>query len=224
MADDLTAMLDRIADELARSDLTSQIRLAVTDAIKVYQKERFRFSDITPSAPPTFNTVAGRYIYTSADNANIGSTLKIDNVNAVVGASLQPLVPDTPENIVLFNEASNNLGWPSRYSYEGNQLLLSPIPDTAYLIKLRLFMFVPAPASDGEAANPWMTDAELLIRSRAKYEIAVHVTRNASMAAAMSPDEPSGGQQPGASYRAWQMLKRETNRVTGNRRIRAMQF
>jgi hypothetical protein len=40
-----------------------------------------------------------------------------------------------------------------------------------------------------------MNAAERLIRSRAKYEIALHVTRNATMVSAMSPDEPPAGQQ-----------------------------
>lgn len=37
--------------------------------------------------------------------------------------------------------------------------------------------FVDAPATDGEVANPWMVEAERLIRCRAKLEIVVNVLR-----------------------------------------------
>jgi hypothetical protein len=43
-----------------------------------------------------------------------------------------------------------------------------------------------------DMTNIWMNDAEMLIRSRAKYEIALNFTRNDKMVAAMSPDDGSG--------------------------------
>jgi hypothetical protein len=43
--------------------------------------------------------------------------------------------------------------------------------------------FVDAPASDGEAGNAWMTDAERLIRCRAKLDLAINVLRDLEPAA-----------------------------------------
>ena len=43
--------------------------------------------------------------------------------------------------------------------------------------------FVDAPATDGEASNAWMTDAERLIRCRAKLELAINVLRDLEPAA-----------------------------------------
>ena len=65
-----------------------------------------------------------------------------------------------------------------------------------------------------------MNEAERLIRSRAKYEIALHITRNDKMIAAMSPDEGSGG----ASERYYDELKGEANKIRGTSRVRAMRF
>jgi hypothetical protein len=83
---------------------------------------------------------------------------------------------------------------------------------------------VTAPAAGNTPNNPWMTTAERLIRARAKYEIATHVTRNAQMMAAMSPDPPLPFQAPGAAYREWKQLKSTANKSSGRGIIRPMQF
>jgi hypothetical protein len=220
MANDLAAMKARIALELARSDLTSQIASAITDAIAIYQKERFRFSETSPNAPPTFATVAGQWAYTVSANSNISTAQNIDYVLVNIGNSVEYLDRVSPLDLKLYNQQNTMSGQPGSYAYEGNQLLLSPVPDQAYTVTLGLFLAVPAPASDSEANNPWMTVAERLIRSRAKFELATHVTRNPVMAAAMSPDPGTGG----ATYREWKSLKGEANRITGTGRIRAMRF
>lgn len=215
----------RIAGELSRSNLTSEIADAITTAISEYQKERFRFSDVIPDAPPTFNTVAGRYIYTSADNPNIGTLLKIDYVLITIGTTNMFLRRIPPVDLKLYNQTNTMLGQPSWYSYEGNEMMFAAIPTQAYPIELGLFRLVAAPMSDGEAGNPWMTDGELLIRSRAKFEIATHKTRNPAMAQAMSPFPPAeNGGVVGQAYAAWRSLKREANRVTSLGRIAPMRF
>jgi hypothetical protein len=201
----LGGMKARIARELARTNLTDQIADAINDAIAAYADDRFRFSDINPAAPPTFNTVIGQTVYGAAANANIASAFKIDYVLINVGtATVQYLDRREPEDIKLYLQQNTMQGVPSDYAYEGNSLILAPAPSAVYLITLGLFLNVPAPAADDTVGNPWMTDAELLIRSRAKFEIATHVTRNKVMAQAMSPSSPDeNGGVVGAAYREW---------------------
>jgi hypothetical protein len=67
-----------------------------------------------------------------------------------------------------------------------------------------------------------MTDGEQLIRSRVKFEIATHVTRNVKMAAMMSPDPET--RPIGATYRAWRALKGEANRLASRGRVEPMQW
>lgn len=223
MAGTLGDLKTRIALELARSDFPStdaRIANAINDAIAIYQKERFRFSETTPNAPVTFNTVAGQAVYSSTDNANIGTLQDIDNLNVNIGNTVQRLTRDTPENLTIYNQIGTMSGQPAWYALQGNQIIISPVPNQAYLVTIDGFFLIPAPASDAETNNHWMTDAERLIRARAKYEIAVHLTRNPTMAAAMSPDPDTGG----ATYREWKALKSEGNRLVARGIIRPMQF
>lgn len=227
MANDLAAMKARIALELARSDLTTQIASAITDAIGVYASERFTFSEVPADGTVTFNTVAGQAVYTSADCADLGTLYKIDAVNININsATIFELRRETPERLIIYNQQAGIMtGQPSWYAYENGKMIISARPDRAYLITLALFRNIAAPASDAEASNPWMTTAEQLIRSRAKFELATHVTRNPTMAAAMSPDPPAeNGGKVGASWRAWTALKGVVNRSSSTGRVRPMPF
>lgn len=220
MAGTLGDMKARIAQELARSDLTTQIANAINDAILIYQKDRFRFNESIPDAPRTFNTVAGQPYYTISAQTDIPTVLKLDYVLMNVGNTVFQLKREDPVVVKLYNQLNTMRGQPGWYGYEGNEIIVSAIPDQAYLITLGGYFVVAAPADDNEANNPWMIDAERLIRARAKYEIAVHVTRNPTLAEAMSPNPEA----PGVAYREWRFLKSEANRITGRGIVRQMFF
>lgn len=238
MANDLQAMIFRIAAELgSRFDLagaagsatpqapnSEAIRNAITTAISEYQKQRFRFSDIDPAAPSSFVTAPTRSVYDSNDSPLINSMFYIDYINLLLGNTLQRLGRVDPETQHLNIQNNNQFGFPSSFAYEGNKLILYPIPDIVYTCYIGAHVNVAAPASDIEQNNVWMTTAEFLIRSRAKYEIACHVTRNKDMQAAMSPLEDGNNGRPGATFLAWKSLKSEANKITGTGRIRPMRF
>lgn len=226
----LAIMKARIASELARSNLTSQIADAITTAIQTYQKERFRFNETVPLAPIQFNTIPGEWLYSgvapSAPPVIVLPTMqKIDYLNLLIGNIWSELDRTTPEEIRLLNFANTQSGQPLSYAFEGETIMLYPTPSEAWTILIGGFFAYPAPANDGEAGNRWMTDGELLIRSRAKFEIATHVLRNRQMADDMSPEAPPAGKTTGhATWRAWRDLKGEANRLTGRGRMRGYQF
>lgn len=223
----LADMKQRIARELRRSDLTADIAAAITTAITEYQKERFRFSDIDATNPPSFNTVAGQTVYGAAASTFISLSYYIDYINVLIGTTLQSLGPPrSPEDVRLLNQAGGSQsGQPECWAYEGNSIILYPTPDQAWPIYLGVHRMVPAPLDDAEANNVWMNEAELLIRSRAKYEISVHRTRNDTMAMAMSPIEPAPGATTGsAAYWAFKSLKGEANRIKSRHRVRSMKW
>jgi hypothetical protein len=90
----LQDMITRIGTEIRRPSLgtsptalTSPIASAIFDAIAIWQKDRFRISDVDPSVPPSFNTVVGQSVYTLSNNANISTIYVIDYLNLIDGAT-----------------------------------------------------------------------------------------------------------------------------------------
>jgi hypothetical protein len=232
MAGTLGDMVARIAAEMRRPDLAfaaatvgnpngNAIRLAIATAISEYQKQRFRFSDanIDPTVP-TFQTVAGRSKYTVADSPVISSMFLIDYIDIQIANTLQALVRGTPNQLHIDIQINNQSGFPSVYAYEDDSLLLYPVPDIAYNMFVGAHINIAAPASDIAVGNVWMNEGELLIRSRAKYEIYKHILRNAPMALAMSPDPEENGE----TYKAWKSMKAVGNKITGTGRVRPMRF
>lgn len=181
------AMQDRIADELDRTDLTTQIQKAIKTSIQKYERKRFYFNE---ARSLTFNTVDGQEFYTSADASSIPNLLFIDNVKLTISGSdkidLEPRQYSELE--YLSNNSTNDEGQPTAYAYYAKQLRLYPIPDAAYAVRIS-GVFSLSELSATADTNAWMVDAEALIRSRAKRELLTHVIRDAEGAAAMAQAE-----------------------------------
>jgi hypothetical protein len=218
------AMIELIAYELGnRTDLQANgtILRAINDAIQIYQKERFRFNELQPLTPFTFNTEQNRYIYDAAYDARIGLLYKIDHLNFLLGNVNSRMERVFPENIYLAVQPNQQAGPPSSWAWDGNSIVIYPkAPAQVFPITVLGYLAVAGPTSGSDATNPWMNEAERLIRARAKYEIALNYTRNKDMIAMMSPDNGSGG----ATERYYNELKSEANKIRGTSRVRPMQF
>lgn len=171
----LAIMKARIASELRRTDLTTQIADAITTSIEAYKGHRFWFA---VSRALTFTTVAGQEFYTATDNANIGRIEKIDFVNLLVGTYPYLLSESDPDQIESLSLDGTQDGQPRYYSLYANQFRLYPIPEQAYTVRVSGIIGLGAPASDVEANNAWMIEGERLIRHRATFELATHVLRD----------------------------------------------
>lgn len=207
----LSVMKARIADELARDDLTSQIAYAITDAIDRYQSERFWFNE---SRDLSFSTVASQEYYTSSDNALIPNLYAIDGVFMTVGSTVTELKPYDVQEIERLSDNGTQTGEPFGYCYYQKKIRLYPVPTQVYTVRVPGLVKFAAPTSDSEADNVWMTDAERLIRSRAKYNLALDVTRDTELATTMAA----------AVSEAFDQLKGRTNRQTGTGTIKTVQF
>jgi hypothetical protein len=226
-----TAMVSQIVFELGqRTDLQATVvPRAINDAIQIYQKERFRFNELQPLAPFTFNTVVGQAYYGVAADARIPQLYKIDYLNYVLGGEIYKIWrASSPEEVYLANQAgATQTGQPELWAYDGDTIVFYPYPNVVYPITVGGYLAVAGPGgtADPSTTNPWMNAAERLIRSRAKYEIALHVTRNAKMQDEMSPLNPGDtGKPPGAAWVAYNELKAEANKIRGTSRVRAMPF
>ena len=197
----LTAMKARIASELRRSDLTTQIASAISTAIEAHRDERWFW---TERRDVTFTTVIDQEFYDSDDQAQIANLIKIDYLKLIVGNTVFDLLPDHPAEIEGASTNATSTGQPGWFVFYQRQIRLYPIPAGAWTVRIAGQFIYAAPATDDEADNFWMTKAERLVRSRAKYELALHVLRDTALAQTMAT----------ATTEALDQLKRETNKLT----------
>lgn len=217
MAKTLATMKARIAAEIVRGDLTSQIENAIRDAIDTYQGDRFWFNEPTLLTEPTFNTVIGRATYDALDQPQIGLMYNMDYLTYAEGNTVFEIIRRSPKEVELLNQIGQIAGPPTAFAYAGGAISLNPTPSAVYTIKIFGQINLAAPVDDTEDNNVWMNTAEKLIRARAKFELATNVTRNQKMQADFDPDK-------GITKMYWSELKGQTNKLTSLGRIQAMQF
>lgn len=225
----LNAMIARIVLELgSRTDLQADgtVLDAINTAVQIYQKMRFRWNETAPLSPFTFNMTPGQPYYDAAFDARIGRLLKIDWLDTVIGSTREPLLRVQPHEVYLALETGQQVGQPLTWAWDGNSIIFYPQPDQAWPIYVGGYLAVaaPLPANGDVPGNVWMNEAERLIRSRAKYEISLHRTRNKEMQMAMSPSDVGNNGQPGASADALAELLAGNSRIVGTNRVRAMRF
>lgn len=211
MANDLAQMSARIADELARSDLTNQIAFAINDAILFYNNERFAFNE---SRDITFVTAPAQEFYGVADNPAIPTMQSFDYIILYLGGIPWPVKRRTPEEVELLNNNGLVSGQPYNFAWYNKQIRLGPVPDSVFNMRIAGRINFAAPASPSEQNNPWMTDVEKLIRARAKYEIALNVIEDDDLAQRMAAQVSE----------AFDQFKGAANRLTGTGMIQPTQF
>jgi len=170
---DLGTLRSRIADDIARSDLTSQIATAINNAIRHYERERFWFNEATASLV----TVA------STQTVALPSDfMAADNVRVTVNGSTYDLFPRTKAYIDALTVTASHTGQPSDWTIYAQNLWLWPVPDAVYTLTMTYQKSLGALSSSSDT-NAWMVEAEGLIRNRAESEIYSSVIRDQEMAA-----------------------------------------
>jgi len=183
----LAAMKARIADELARSDIGANISNAINDAITFYQRKRFYFNETGPNGS-TFNTVAGQTTYSVSDDPDIPYMYDVDDLFITVANNNYTVKRIDPSQWRIL-QIPTFRGQPYQYMFLNQAISFLPIPDRAYQMQIVGHYKLAAPASDTEADNHWMTDAERLIRSCAKRLLYQEVILDADGAAASQAAE-----------------------------------
>lgn len=177
-------MQARIADDLVRDDLASQIRNAINDAIELQEGERYSFNE----RRYTLLTVAGQEYYDLVDptlltsagaEVETGETLlELDDIFCTVSNNPYRLCPRTQQHINEW-QSTTYQGQPADYTLYGQQLRIWPIPDQEYQLDLMgLARLGPNPLSDDSDTNAWMTDGEKLIRAQAKILLCRDILRD----------------------------------------------
>lgn len=177
-------MVNRIADESLRADMTPQIKLCIQEAIAHHEVDRYWFNAFRDR---TFNTVAGREFYGGADQVDIPSILEFDAVTLGIASQQRTLLRATYAELEDWNADGGSRGQPTHYAYWGQTLRLYPVPEAIYAVRLSGLFKLPPLVADGDQ-NAWTIEAEDLIRYRAKsifYSQYLRDDANAARAAAL---------------------------------------
>ena len=211
----LAIMKSRIDRELRRNgSIDTQIREAIATAIEAYSDERFWFNE---GRTATFNTVVDQEFYDGDDLIDLASLVKIDYVKLRINDTVFDLLGDRPDWMEGVSDNATATGQPGWYVWYGRQLRLYPIPaESGWEVRVAGLYRYAAPTTDAETGNFWMTEAERLIRSRAKYELATHVLMDVNLAQVMTAN----------TTEAYNQLKGKTNLLTQmeNGRVSPMRF
>ncbi len=205
---DFGTMVTRIRDEINRGTVyDSAIKREIESAIGHYEPRRFHFN----IRRATTDTTAGQEYYAMPTDF-----VEVDMIRLLYssGNFTDPLIETTYAWIERNRTNQNYRSEPEKFAMQGNDLRLWPVPDAAYTLTMTYLVRFPevsASASDA-ASNSWMTDAEELIRTRARIKVLKNVVRGPEAVAEANDLLPDLR----TTYRE---LKRRANRQQSSGRI-----
>lgn len=159
----LATMRARIANDINRTDLNTQIDLGINRAILYYQKSvRFWFNETTS----TFATVASQESYGTADGLP-SDIQEIDIAKITLASSNIPELIRRTYKYIQDKNIGNFVAPPSDYAFYTEKIWLYPIPDSIYTITLSYLKSYATLSNDGDS-NDFTDNAEDLIEARAR--------------------------------------------------------
>lgn len=168
----------RIADELARADLASQIALAITDAIDEACTHRFWFMEARGQTLPV---TSGTTAYTGDD---IKQLIEIDRLVLIVGGQRRTLREMSDDQLDRWNDGTAPLGEPYAYSRYGDQLRFYPTPQVNYTVYIDGLTRGAVLNADADSSI-WTTTGERYVRAMAKRNVLAEVIQDSNRAQVM---------------------------------------
>ncbi len=176
-------MQSKIATRIKRSDLTTEIKEAINEAIDIYDSKSFYFQETSGS----FNTVASQESYGTSDSLP-SDIREIDKVTITLSSTNKPLLcPRTFEYIRERNIGAAT-GTPDDYAWYSSKLWFAAIPNSAWAITVYYKKSYTALSADADT-NDWTTIAENLILQCAIKIISNDVTKDFELADRMEKRE-----------------------------------
>jgi hypothetical protein len=165
-------MQQRIADDIDRSDLTAQIKKAITRAIKFYDSRRFYFQETTAS----FSTIANQIAYGTADG--IPSNIReIDSLQFVISSTNKyPLIKKAFQFIqrLDFGSFASDCNF---WAWYQSKIYLYPIPNAVRTVNVFYRKSYTELSADADT-NDWTTEAEDLIEARARWWLYLRIIKS----------------------------------------------
>jgi hypothetical protein len=203
--DDLRA---QIADDLARSDLTTQIETAIKHAVRSYETDRFWFNEVTGSTVTLSTSVA------MIDLATLVPTwFKFDRIRRMLSANNYVDLIPRDYAYIMASQDTALLTTPLEYCIYGNAIQFDCRAAADYTLVLDGVRRIST-ASASTDATAWFNEGVDLIRARTKKDLGLHVIMDADLTTAMDA----------AERLAYSTLKGRTNRLKSSGVIRASDF
>ena len=202
----------QIADDLARSDLTTQISNAVNAAIRAYRFERLGFNEayrVTATA-----SISANYLALSDLSVRFR---KIDRVRLLRDSGDYLDLYRRDYDWIMSRQDDRVLSMPIEYAVYNNTIHFDTIADDTYTLAIdgvkELGTGTTASFSAGDA-SAWFNEARELVRHRAKREVYAHVLKDMELASAAAAAEKD----------AYNILKSELDQVASTGFIRPTEF
>lgn len=215
------AMQARVAYEVLGSPSSADVQNAIQDAISEYERQTFWFNDMryfgaVIGSASNLETVQGKEFYSEQDLPALITMPNIRQISVLAFQNRYPLIERTPGWMNDQSFSTLRQGMPTDWTWQAGSIRLYPVPNMAYpMIIDGTIRFGPlAQPSD---SNPWMNEAERLIRCEAKRILFTHITRDADQATMMDKEINA----PGGALS--QLRAESTRRAGGMGRLRASQ-
>jgi hypothetical protein len=205
-------MVTRVQDELARTDLTTQVQGSIMRAIRFYERRRWWFNETRFS----FATVQGQEYYSDVDAGfrTISRLKLVDTATLIVNSvNRYPIRQRSWEYINTISNTTTNYGQPEDFclygasGYQnfsptsavasGQMIRLYPIPDSQpYTVQIAGIITLldqeglgPYSFPTNTTTDVWSLDCEDLICTRAKWDVCSSYLKDMDAAGAAKAQE-----------------------------------
>lgn len=182
-----------VADQLARSDLNTQIKAEVQNVIRRLRSENLDLSELRSL---TLETVAGQTWYDSVSTATVAGLatpaatvsvrdiLSIQYMREAPGGSqlLEGMRPISYLDLERLQEGSTSSGDPEYYALYGGQLALWPTPGAVQTIYLSAVVRPVIPSLDADT-SVYFDEAQELVEAMTASRVALKYAQDEQMAA-----------------------------------------
>lgn len=169
---------DRIADDLNRTDLSTQILKAINRAIAYYAKEPFWFTETTT----TFTTSDGATYYTNSSPAAFPTDIsRIQYAEIADGSGNTYELEAWPIERVRMTNVNASEGDPVAYGWWQNYFYTYPIANAARNVTV-YYTKTYATLTGTGSSNDFTNNAEDLIEARARWWLYTRVVMDTEQA------------------------------------------
>lgn len=206
-------LLSRTADEINRTDLSSQVQSAILTAVSYYAGFRFGGNE----KRGTLTTISGTRLYdtsTSSPGTLPSDIVEIDSIVCTVSGRDYLLEETSYEHLEDIDPGTSlSTGEPRMWAWYAGKLRIYPTPNAARVLTLSYQYILTTLSASGDS-NFWTNDAEALVRARAKKYLAMNVLGDDELARRMDMVERE----------ELSALRKRTNKLIASGRVKATPF